>query len=108
MSACPCLRFISAADVIVEEFPWGSHDWLVRDDLTSSVQLTAVRVTMPADLAPRVTNTRVNKSELWIKRRKMRRVIAVPFELGVASDQMARVFLTPGQNCLSREPLSAD
>ena len=53
MSACRCLRFVSAPDVIVEELPWGSHDWLVRDDLTESVQLTAVRVTMPAGLGCR-------------------------------------------------------
>jgi quercetin dioxygenase-like cupin family protein len=63
MSACGCLRFISGPDVIVEELPWGSHDWLVRDDLTQSVQLTAVRVTMPAGRAHRF-HTHPGREEL--------------------------------------------
>jgi len=53
MSACRCLRFVSTPDVVVEELPWGPHEWLVRSDLTESVQLTAVRVTMPPGQAHR-------------------------------------------------------
>jgi len=63
MGACACLRFVSAPDVIVEELPWGSHDWLVRDDLTESVQLTAVRVSMPAGRAHRF-HTHPGREEL--------------------------------------------
>lgn len=53
MGACRCLRFVSSADVVVEELPWGPHEWLVRDDLTESTKLTAVRVTMPPGQAHR-------------------------------------------------------
>jgi quercetin dioxygenase-like cupin family protein len=51
MDVCPCLRFVSSSDVVVEQLPWGPHEWLVRDDLTENVQLMAVRVTMPAGAA---------------------------------------------------------
>ena len=63
MGACACLRFVSSPDVIVEELPWGTHDWLVRDDLTESVQLTAVRVSMPAGRAHRF-HTHPGREEL--------------------------------------------
>jgi quercetin dioxygenase-like cupin family protein len=53
MGVCRCLRFVSSADVVVEELPWGPHEWLVRGDLTENVRLTAVRVTMPAGRAHR-------------------------------------------------------
>lgn len=47
MSLCPCLRFVSTPDVVVEQLPWGPHEWLVREDVTENEHLTAVRVTMP-------------------------------------------------------------
>ena len=53
MGLCRCLRFVSSADVVVEELPWGPHEWLVRDDLTENRALTAVRVTMPPGQAHR-------------------------------------------------------
>jgi quercetin dioxygenase-like cupin family protein len=53
MGLCRCLRFVSSADVVVEELPWGPHEWLVRDDLTENRALTAVRVTMPPGRAHR-------------------------------------------------------
>jgi quercetin dioxygenase-like cupin family protein len=40
------LRFISTADVTVEEEPWGEHEWFVRAPLTRSEHLMMVRVTM--------------------------------------------------------------
>jgi len=42
-----CLRFVSTANVIVEELPWGPHEWLVKPPLTESEHLMLVRVTMP-------------------------------------------------------------
>jgi len=42
-----CLRFVSTPDVVVEELPWGPHEWLVREPLTASEHLMLVRVTMP-------------------------------------------------------------
>lgn len=40
-------RFVTAADVKVEELPWGPHDWIVRPDLVAAEKLLLVRVTMP-------------------------------------------------------------
>ena len=45
--AAECLRFVSSPDVIVEEFPWGPHSWLVKPPLTDSTNLMLVRVIMP-------------------------------------------------------------
>ena len=42
-----CLRFVSTPDVVIEELPWGPHEWLVREDITESEHLMCVRVTMP-------------------------------------------------------------
>ncbi|HIG12560.1 MAG: cupin domain-containing protein [bacterium] len=42
-----CLRFVSTPDVVVEELPFGPHEWLVRGDITESRQLMCVRVSMP-------------------------------------------------------------
>ncbi|MFT4538708.1 MAG: quercetin dioxygenase-like cupin family protein [Planctomycetota bacterium] len=47
MCGADCLRFISTPDVIVEELPWGPHDWFVKPGLTASEHLMLVRVTMP-------------------------------------------------------------
>lgn len=48
-----CLRFVSTPDVVVEELPWGPHEWLVRHDVTDNDLLQAVRVTMPPGQAHR-------------------------------------------------------
>ena len=47
MCSCGFLRFVSTADVEIEELPWGPHEWLVKEGLTESEHLMAVRVTMP-------------------------------------------------------------
>ena len=47
MCGAECLRFISTANVIVEELPWGPHEWLVKHPLTESEHLMLVRVTIP-------------------------------------------------------------
>ena len=41
------LRFIAAGDAVVEQLPWGPHEWLCRPGLTAAEQLLLVRVTMP-------------------------------------------------------------
>lgn len=48
-----CLRFVSTPDVVVEELPWGPHEWLVRSDVTDNDLIQAVRVTMPPGQAHR-------------------------------------------------------
>ena len=40
-------RFVVAADVEVEELPWGPHEWLCRPGLTDAEGLLLVRVRMP-------------------------------------------------------------
>ena len=47
MCGAECLRFVSTADVVVEDFPWGPHAWFVRPGLTASEHLMAVKVSMP-------------------------------------------------------------
>ena len=46
MCGAECLRFVSTADVVVEDFPWGPHAWFVRPGLTASEHLMAVKVSM--------------------------------------------------------------
>ena len=41
------LRFVTAEDVVVEELPWGPHEWISRAGLTEAKNLMLVRVTMP-------------------------------------------------------------
>ena len=48
MSMHDPLRFVTAADAVVEPSPWGPHEWLSRTGLTAAKQLMLVRVTMPA------------------------------------------------------------
>lgn len=40
-------RFVTAADVEVEQLPWGPHEWLCRPGLTDARDLLLVRVRMP-------------------------------------------------------------
>ena len=46
MCGTECLRFISTPDVIIEEAPWGKHEWFVQSPLTKSEHLMMVKVTM--------------------------------------------------------------
>lgn len=41
------LRFVTSADVEVEELPWGPHEWICRPGLTDASDLLLVRVRMP-------------------------------------------------------------
>ena len=47
MCTARCLRFVSSPEVVIEELPWGHHEWLCRPGLTDSKLLQLVRVTMP-------------------------------------------------------------
>ena len=47
------LRFVTSADMEVEEAPWGPHDWLCRPGLTAAEGLLMVRVHMPLGQAHR-------------------------------------------------------
>ena len=48
MSTHEPLRFVTAAEAVVEPSPWGPHEWLSRAGLTAAEGLMLVRVTMPA------------------------------------------------------------
>jgi quercetin dioxygenase-like cupin family protein len=47
MSEAKNLRFVTEAEIAVEEFPTGRHDWLCRPGLTEAEKLVLVRVHMP-------------------------------------------------------------
>lgn len=47
MDSAAARRFVTAADVQVEELPWGPHEWLCRPGLTEAEGLLLVRVRMP-------------------------------------------------------------
>jgi quercetin dioxygenase-like cupin family protein len=47
MSARELLRFVTSGEMIVEELPWGPHEWLSRPGLTEAEELLLVRVRMP-------------------------------------------------------------
>lgn len=47
MSPTGSLRFVTAAEMQVEELPWGPHEWLSRPGLTGAEDLLLVRVRMP-------------------------------------------------------------
>ena len=44
-------RFVDDTNMIVEEFPWGAHEWLCRPDIVEAEKLLLVRVRMPAGKA---------------------------------------------------------
>jgi len=44
------LRFVTSAEMSVEQLPWGQHEWLSRPDLTAARDLQLVRVRMPPGL----------------------------------------------------------
>jgi quercetin dioxygenase-like cupin family protein len=48
MCACEFLRFVTDRECVLEQLPWGPHEWLCRPGLTDAKQLQVVRVTMPA------------------------------------------------------------
>jgi quercetin dioxygenase-like cupin family protein len=41
------LRFVTPAEMQIEELPWGPHEWLCRPGLTEAEQLLLVRVRIP-------------------------------------------------------------
>ena len=41
------MRFVTSAEMEVEELPWGPHEWLCRPGLTDAEGLLLVRVRMP-------------------------------------------------------------
>lgn len=43
----PDARFVTSENMLVEELPWGPHDWLIRPDIVAAEKLLLVRVHMP-------------------------------------------------------------
>lgn len=39
--------FVTDKEIIVEELPWGPHDWVIRPDIVPADKLLLVRVHMP-------------------------------------------------------------
>jgi len=50
MSQSPT-RFVNAENMVIEDLPWGPHEWLCRDDIVEAEKLLLVRVRMPAGKA---------------------------------------------------------
>ncbi|MFO0944423.1 MAG: cupin domain-containing protein [Planctomycetota bacterium] len=48
MSESSARRFVTEAELEVEELPWGPHEWLCRPGLVDADKLMLVRVRMPA------------------------------------------------------------
>lgn len=44
-------RFVTEKEMIVDQLPWGPHDWLCRPDIVEAEDLLLVRVHMPAGKA---------------------------------------------------------
>ena len=44
-------RFVTSENMIVEQLPWGPHEWLCRQDIVEARQLLLVRVRMPVGKA---------------------------------------------------------
>ena len=44
-------RYVTSENMIVEELPWGPHEWLCRPDIVAADKLLLVRVRMPAGKA---------------------------------------------------------
>jgi quercetin dioxygenase-like cupin family protein len=74
-------RFVTAADVKVEELPWGPHDWIVRPDLVAAEKLLLVRVTMPPGEGhafhrhpemEEIIYVMEGEAEQWVEREKRR------------------------------------
>ena len=40
-------RFVTSENMVVEQLPWGPHDWLCRPDIVEAEKLLVVRVNMP-------------------------------------------------------------
>ncbi len=40
-------RFVTAENLVVEQLPWGPHEWLCRPDIVAAEKLLLVRVRMP-------------------------------------------------------------
>ncbi len=47
----PTRRFVTSGDAIVEQLPWGPHEWISRPDIVAAKHLLLVRVRMPAGQA---------------------------------------------------------
>jgi quercetin dioxygenase-like cupin family protein len=47
----PLPHFVTAAEMQVEQLPWGPHDWLCRPGVVDAEKLLLVRVHMPAGQA---------------------------------------------------------
>jgi quercetin dioxygenase-like cupin family protein len=47
MTDSPSRRFVTSAEVEIEQSPWGPHEWLSRPGLTEAEGLLLVRVRMP-------------------------------------------------------------
>lgn len=47
MSLEGSLRFVTGAEMTVEQLAWGQHEWLSRPGLTAANELLLVRVRMP-------------------------------------------------------------
>lgn len=80
-------RFVTDKNMIVEQLPWGPHEWLCRPDIVQAEKLLLVRVRMPA-----------GKAHEFHRHPEMEEVIYI--EEGLAEQWVDREMqmLTPGQS----------
>ena len=73
------VRFVTEENMIVEQLPWGPHEWLCRPDIVEADQLLLVRVRMPAGQAHQfhrhpemeeIIYIEEGRAEQWVDREK--------------------------------------
>lgn len=72
-------RFVTADNLVVEESPWGPHEWLCRPDIVETEKLLLVRVRMPPGKAHQfhrhpemeeIIYVEEGSAEQWVERKK--------------------------------------
>jgi len=75
MGCGECLRFVTSQEAVVEELPWGPHEWLARAGLTASKLLQLVRVSMPAGKAHRFHRHPAMEELLYVVEGRLRQYV---------------------------------
>jgi quercetin dioxygenase-like cupin family protein len=79
MAKQSALRFVTQAEMQMEQLPWGPHEWLCRPGLVEAEKLLLVRVRMPPGQAHKlhrhpemeeIIYIEEGKAEQWVDREK--------------------------------------
>ena len=72
-------RFVTTENMVVEQLPWGPHEWLCRPDVVAAEKLLLVRVKMPPGQAHKfhrhptmeeIIYVESGTAEQWVDREK--------------------------------------